>query len=235
MTRIAGLDISQDGLDETQSALDESFPDTKFLSIRANVTSEDSVSQAIGKVVAQYGSIHYAVNTAGIGRPLGGTHETQFNKYEEVMSTNIGGVFLCQKYELQQMLKQAPREVNPFVPSVTERGSIVNISSILGLIAMPYLSAYSASKHALLGLTKVDALQYAKEGVRVNVVCPGFVDTPLLAPSIRKGLASTIDRIPQGRLAFPNEVAEVVCFLAGGGACHVTGVVLPVDGGFTAA
>jgi NAD(P)-dependent dehydrogenase (short-subunit alcohol dehydrogenase family) len=117
--------------------------------------------------------------------------------------------------------------------SILERGSIVNVSSILGFMAMPHLGIYNSSKHAILGLTRTDAIDYAKEGIRINAVAPGFIDTPLLLDETRKALKTTIDRIPQGRLASADEVADSICFLASGLATHITGVTLPVDGGMT--
>lgn len=231
MTRIAGLDISSKGLQETASALSKSHPTIKFLPITADLTSEPAVKSAIAQVVAEFGAIHYAANNAGIGRPFGPTSETNVEDFDLVTNVNTKGVWLCEKYELKQMLKQEPRQVNKNVPSVLERGSIVVTSSTLGLRAMPNLSVYNMSKHAVLGLTRTDAIDYARKGVRVNAVCPGFVDTPLLLDSTKKALASTIDRIPQGRLASPEEVADSVCFLASGLSSHITGVALPVDGG----
>lgn len=153
--------------------------------------------------------------------------------FDRVMAINFRGVWLCEKYELRYMQKQEPRVVNSINNSVLERGSIINVSSILGFMAMPNLGIYNSSKHAILGLTKTDAIDYAKEGIRINAVAPGFIDTPLLLEETRAALKSTINRIPQGRLASPEEVADTICFLASGMATHITGVTLPVDGGMT--
>jgi NAD(P)-dependent dehydrogenase (short-subunit alcohol dehydrogenase family) len=231
VTRIAGLDVSSKGLQETASVLSKSYPAIKFLPITADLTSESAVKGAVARTVAEFGAIHYAANNAGIGRPFGPTSETDTEDFDRVTDVNTKGVWLCEKYELEQMLKQEPRQVNENVPGVLERGSIVVTSSTLGLRAMPNLSVYNMTKHAVLGLTRTDAIDYARRGIRVNAVCPGFVDTPLLIDSTKKALASTIDRIPQGRLANPEEVADSVCFLASGLSSHITGVALPVDGG----
>lgn len=232
VTKIAGLDVSSQGLQETASVLAAAYPDVQFLPISADLTSETAVASAVAQVVSKFGGIQYAANNAGIGRPYGPTDETDTKDYDSVMEVNVKGVWLCEKYELAQMVKQEPRQVNPAVPAILERGSIVNTASTLALRAMPNLSVYNTSKHAVLGLTRTDAVDYARKGVRVNAVCPGFVDTPLLLDSTKKALASTIDRIPQGRLAMPEEVADSVCFLASGLASHITGVALPVDGGW---
>lgn len=99
---------------------------------------------------------------------------------------------------------------------------------------MPHLSAYPSSKHAIVGLTKCDALDYAKEGIRVNAVAPGFIDTPLLLEETRKALKAVIERVPHGRLASLEEIADAICFLCSGFALRITGITLPVDGGLTA-
>ena len=237
MTKIAGLDINNETLEGTASALSQAHPGVEFLSLVADLTSETAVADAISQVVSEFGEIRYAVNNAGIGQPLLPTGETDTKDFDRVMTINFKGVWLCEKYELKQMVKQDSRKVNLTVSSAAaaqERGSIVNVSSVLGYLAMSNLGIYNSSKHAILGLTRSDALDYARKGVRVNAVCPGFIDTPLLLESTRKALAGTIDRIPQGRLAMPEEVADSVCFLASGLATHLTGVALPVDGGFTA-
>ncbi|EXJ84863.1 hypothetical protein A1O3_05538 [Capronia epimyces CBS 606.96] len=233
VTKIAGVDINSKGLEETAALLSRTYPEVEFLAVTADLTSETAVREAVQQVVGKFGAIHYAANNAGIGRPFGLTGETNADDYDRVMQVNVKGVWLCEKYELEQMVKQAPRTVGSGA-GVPERGAIVNTASILGLLAMPLLGVYNTSKHAVLGLTRTDAIDYARKGVRVNAICPGFVDTPLLLDSTKKALASTIDRTPQGRLAQPEEVADAVCFLASGLASHITGVALPVDGGFTA-
>lgn len=207
--------------------------------IVADLTVEEAVRAAINQVVQKFGAIHYAINNAGVGQPLVPTGEANPADFDRVMNINFKGVWLCEKYELLEMVKQVERPVSASVSSLAtvrcERGSIVNVSSVLGYLAMKNLAIYNSSKHAILGLTKSDALDYATRGIRVNSVCPGFIDTPLLLDQTRKMLATTIDRIPQGRLAMPEEVADSICFLLSGLATHLTGVCLPVDGGYTAA
>ncbi|RFU25146.1 hypothetical protein B7463_g11191, partial [Scytalidium lignicola] len=231
--KIAGLDINPTALDGTASALNAVNPDVEFLAITADLTSEEAVASAIETVVSKFGAIHYAINNAGVGQLLLPTGETETKDFDRVMSINFKGVWVCEKYELEQMIKQEPRTISSS-GSISERGAIINVSSVLGYMAMPNLGIYNSSKHAILGLMRSDALDYARKGIRVNAVCPGFIDTPLLLEETRKALRTTIDRIPQGRLALPEEVADSICFLASGLASHVTGVALPVDGGFTA-
>lgn len=226
--------MNASALNETKTKLAETFPEVHFLPIQADLASEQSTTQAFSDIIREFGSIDYAVNNAGIGQKLAPSGDTALAEFDKVMSVNFRGLWLCEKLELAQMEKQEPREVNPLNAAATERGSIVNISSVLGFMAMPHLGVYNSSKHAILGLTRTDAIDYAKKGVRVNAVAPGFIDTPLLVESTRVALKTTIDRIPQGRLASPEEVADAVCFLVSGMATHLTGVTLPVDGGFTA-
>jgi NAD(P)-dependent dehydrogenase (short-subunit alcohol dehydrogenase family) len=233
VTRIAGLDVHEGALEETRSALFQVRPEVEFLPIQADLTNEDSVSNAMTDLWTKFGRVDYAVNNAGVGQPLAPSGCTTVADFDRVMGINFRGVWLYEKYELQNMQKQEPRVVNSTSKSFLERGSIINVSSILGFMAMPHLGIYNSSKHAILGLTKTDAIDYAKDGIRINAVAPGFIDTPLLLEETRTALKSTINRIPQGRLASPEEVADTICFLASGMATHITGVTLPVDGGMT--
>lgn len=233
MRRIAGLDVHEEFLKETESSLFEAHPEVEFLPVQADLMNEKSVSDAIASVWAHFGRVDYAINNAGVGQPLENTGNTAIGDFDKVMAINFRGLWLCEKYELQYMQKQKHRTVHPINKSILERGSIVNVSSVLGFMAMPHLGIYNSSMHAILGLTRTDAIDYANEGIRINAVAPGFIDTPLLLDETRKSLKTTIDRIPQRRLASPEEVADAICLLSSGIATHITGVTLPVDGGLT--
>jgi NAD(P)-dependent dehydrogenase (short-subunit alcohol dehydrogenase family) len=164
VTRISGLDISENALDETASVLLKAFPDVVFHKLVADLTREEEVQKAIQETVLKFGCIDYAVNNAGIGQPLKPTSETNIADFDKVMAVNVRGVFLCEKYELLQMQKQEPRNSvtspSTAISPVSNRsplgvsgarpaskGVIVNVSSILGFLSMPTLSLYNASKH----------------------------------------------------------------------------------------
>ena len=136
---------------------------------------------------------------------------------------NLTGVWLCMKYELEQMLHQGG-------------GAIVNTASVAGLLGLPYGSAYVASKHGVVGLTKTAALEYAQQGIRVNCVCPGYIQTPMTAQGMNdpEQMARIIAREPIGRVGQPEEVAEAVVWLCSDAASFVTGHTMTVDGGYVA-
>jgi NAD(P)-dependent dehydrogenase (short-subunit alcohol dehydrogenase family) len=193
----------------------------------ADVHHEADVRHAVHIAAGETERLDVAVNSAGVD---GGNDSHPLIDYpvetlELMLSTNVRGMFLSMKYELEIMSKQG-------------FGSIVNISSGAGLTGVPGYSGYVASKHAEIGLTKSAALDYADRGVRVNAVCPGLVNTPLIAdmmsenPSMHERLVASH---PLGRIAEPEEVADAIVWLATSRSSYVTGVALPVDGGYLAA
>jgi NAD(P)-dependent dehydrogenase (short-subunit alcohol dehydrogenase family) len=192
---------------------------------QVNVTVADQVAGLMEKIVRDYGRLDCTVNSAGLVGEVGRTADCTEANWDRVIGVNLKGVWLCMKYEIEQMLKQ-------------KGGSIVNVASVAGLVGMASgAPAYVASKHAVVGLTKAAALEYARENIRVNAVCPGFIRTPLLAR-----LAGTETRAetqfgarqPVGRLGTPEEVAASVLWLSSSAASLVTGQAMAVDGGYTA-
>lgn len=192
--------------------------------IPADVTNAAAVRGLIQETTSRYGRMDIAVNSAGIfGRiaPLDGQEPEDFDR---VINVNLRGVFLCMKYEIEAMRR------NGF-------GVIVNIASVQGLVSGAGAALYSASKHGVIGLTKGAALDCAREGIRINAVCPGTIETPLAQKHYaERGLPMPNDtpRIPIGRVGQPDEVAQVVLFLCSSGSTYVTGTTLAVDGAITA-
>ncbi|WP_020652464.1 SDR family oxidoreductase [Massilia niastensis] len=196
----------------------------KALFVQSNVTRAADVEALVEKTVNYYGRLDYAVNNAAVeeeGQPLADAEDDQFDR---IMGVNVKGVWLCMKYQLRQMLKQGS-------------GAIVNMASVSGLVAAPNRAIYGASKHAVVGLTKSAAAEYARDGIRVNALCPSAVRTPMLArmverdPGTEKRLESAQ---PMGRVAEPVEIANAALWLCSDQASYVNGHELVVDGGFTA-
>ncbi|MGH3118802.1 MAG: SDR family oxidoreductase, partial [Gaiellales bacterium] len=163
-------------------------------------------------------------NNAGIMVPPSDAADENLEAFERVNSVNLRGVWACMKHELTQMRAQGS-------------GAIVNCSSLGGLVGLPGRAAYHASKHGVLGLTKSAALEYAPRGVRINAICPGTIETPMVAGMVSSGeleIDAAVANQPIGRLGQPEEIAAAVMWLCSPGASFVVGVALPVDGGYTA-
>jgi NAD(P)-dependent dehydrogenase (short-subunit alcohol dehydrogenase family) len=197
----------------------------KALFVKTNVTVAAEVDALIDKAVSHYGRVDVAVNNAGIedeSLPLG---EGDDEQYDRIMNVNVKGVWLCMKSQLRQMLKQEGG------------GTICNVADAGGLVAAPNRAIYSASKHAVVGLTKTAAVEYAKSGIRVNSLCPGAVKTPMLARMLERepGRDKKLKAAhPMGRIAEPAEIAGAALWLCSEQASFVTGHQLAIDGGLTA-
>lgn len=191
-----------------------------------DVTDEEAVRAAVVIAIGDTGRLDFAVNSAGIdgGNFQFDTVEYPNDTFEDMMATNVRGMFYSMKHELAQMKIQG-------------HGSLVNISSSAGIIGNPGYVGYCASKSAEIGLTKSAALDYAKQRIRVNAVCPALVNTPLIADMAEENpeWRATLDSLhPIGRIAEPSEIADVVVWLCSDKSSFVTGIALPVDGGYTA-
>jgi NAD(P)-dependent dehydrogenase (short-subunit alcohol dehydrogenase family) len=188
---------------------------------KTDVSKSADVKRLVDKAVAGFGRLDAAFNNAGIDGEQVPLHEQDIDKAGVLFDVNIKGVFYSMKYEIEQMLK-------------TGGGSIVNTSSIFGLNGYPGWSLYVATKHAITGMTKAAALDYAKRNVRVNAVGPGPVETPLLQKGTGGDPHSYAAFVPMGRIGQPDEIADAVVWLLSDEARYVTGHTLPVDGGVCA-
>ena len=194
--------------------------------IKADVSKEADVQGLVQHTLSAYGRLDAAFNNAGIEGEVGKpTHEQSVENYRAVIDTNVLGVLLAMKFEIAAMLK-------------TGGGAIVNNASVGGLIGFPGVSVYVASKHAVMGLTKTAALEYAKQGIRVNAVSPGGIETPMLQRFTGGSGTDVFNQLagmhPIGRLGRPEEIAEAVLWLCSEKASFVTGISLTADGGWTA-
>lgn len=216
-------DINENGGNETVELIKKNNGNAIF--IKCNVAKYEEVENLIQKTVQQFGSIDVAVNNAGIGgRALKKTAEHTFDDWDNVIAVNQTGVFYCMKLELQQMLKQGS-------------GSIINIASIAGLRGLSNNLAYVASKHAVVGMTKTAAVEYARKNIRINAVCPVFTHSALFQQLLdsKEGLGDKLKMgIPLGRFGQPEEIGEAILWLSSEKSKFITGHSLPVDGGMMA-
>ena len=195
----------------------------KALGVRCDVTEDSQVAAMIDRTVAEFGRLDAAFNNAGIMTPATELADVSREVFDRVTAINLRGVWSCMKYELLQMRQQGS-------------GAIVNNSSIGGLIGIAGRAAYHATKHGVIGLTKSAALEYAAGGIRINAVCPGTIDTPMVAAMLAKepdAMKDVLRDLPIGRLGRPEEIADAVLWLCSPGAGFVIGHALVIDGGYT--
>ncbi|MEH2452615.1 SDR family oxidoreductase [Nostoc sp.] len=200
---------------------------SEALFVKTDVAQVSQVEALVSKTVETYGRLDFAFNNAGINGGNAPLHEQSLEQFDQLMAINVRGLFLCMKFEIVQMLR-------------TGGGVIINNSSVGGLVAVPRLGPYDASKHAVMGLTKSAALDYAKLGIRINAVNPGLIDTDMTSSFAETmGDAETASQqlasmVPMGRVGKPEEIASTVVFLCSEAASYITGQSLVVDGGYVA-
>ena len=215
---VAILDRSADALEEVKSAVESGGGEV--LTVVCDVSSPDQVEDAVEQVVHRFGRLHVALNNAGVENKAAPVHEIDLAEWDRILNINLRGTFVCMKHELAQMVKQGG-------------GVIVNTSSGAGIRGVAGGAAYAASKHAIIGLTRSAALDYAKQNIRVNAVLPGNIETPMMDRFTGGDIQKAIDLEPVGRLGKPEEIAEAVLWMASDLGGFVTGAATVIDGGWS--
>lgn len=211
-------------LDAAQRVADEiTAADGTAVAIQGDTANAEDSRKAVEFAVETYGKLNYAFNNAGIGGPAAPTGELDIDGWDTVVGINLNGVAYGLRYQIPAILEAGAGE-----------GAIVNMASIHGTVAAPGNSAYTATKHAVVGLTKNAAAEYGPAGLRINAVGPGYIDTPLLAGAPAEMKEGLVAKHPLGRLGRSEEIAKVVRFLLSDDASFVTGAYYLIDGGYTA-
>lgn len=218
---VVAADVAEEGNAETARMIEKLGG--RALAVRCDVTRADDVKAALDRMVEAFGQLDFAFNNAGIEHPVIPTADITEAQWDRITDINLRGVFLCMKYQLPLLLRQGG-------------GAIVNTSSGAGVKGIAGQAAYCAAKFGLIGLTKAAALDYAGSNIRVNAICPGFVDTPMMerfTGGTAEGRQKVIDSEPVGRAATPEEIAAAVLWLCSDAAAFVVGHALVMDGGQT--
>lgn len=216
--------VIADWIEEPSTLKEVQATGASAIFIKCDVSKTSDVKAMVDEAAKTFGKIDFAVNNAGVEGATANTHECTEENWDKTININLKGVWLCMKQEIIYMLKHG-------------QGAIVNTASVAGLIGFPGLPAYVVSKHGIVGLTKTAALEYAKQGIRINAVCPGVIKTEMIDRITGKD--KTVEKQyenmePVGRMGTPDEVAETIVWLCSDVASFVTGTALPVDGGWIA-
>ena len=219
----AGASVALWDIDHTACADFSSSASTRSIALEVDVSNSISVKNAMTDSIEALGKIDGAFNNAGIGidtLPLEAVEEADFDR---IVSVNMKGVWLCMKNQLTYM-------------KTNGGGAIVNNASVAGLVGLAMQATYSGTKHAVIGMTKAAAMEAAASRVRINAICPGATDTPILAHLLEAGISEDVlaEMAAQKRLARPEEIAAAACWLLSDAASYVIGTAMPVDGGWTA-
>lgn len=214
------VDLNEAGGRETAAGIRDAGGECAFIS--CNVAEDESVAQAVEQAVATYGRLDAAFNAAGIDGEVGKmTADCSIDNWHRIIGVNLTGVWHCLRHQIPQMLK-------------TGGGAIVNCASTAGIRGAAFCGAYSASKHGVVGLTKAAALEYASQGIRINAVCPGMINTPMTQKEgMNELISALVGQSPLQRIGQPEEIAAAVLWLCGDDASFVHGQAIPVDGAIT--
>ncbi|KAI0182153.1 NAD(P)-binding protein [Hypoxylon sp. FL1284] len=217
-------------LASTRAAIEAARPGAEVVAREGDVSSEAFASGLAAAAGAAFGRVDYAVACAGVLGAALRSHETAVAEFDRVAGVNWRGAWLTSRAALAQMLRQEPLAAHPGV-----RGAVVNIASQLGIVGRPAAATYCASKAAVINMTRSDAIDYSRDGIRVNCVCPGVIETPMTtgSPEVTERLRPAIDIAPMRRMGTPEEVADAVLFLCSNQASFIQGHALVVDGGYT--
>jgi len=193
------------------------------LAVPCDVRNDGMIAAAVAYTAAHFGTLDIAINAAGVGGAEVRTAEYPVDVWDAVIDINLTGVWRCMRHELPVMLAAG-------------RGTIVNVASVAGLGGFPRHSAYAASKHGVVGLTRTAALEYGRKGIRINALCPGFTRTPMVQSMLDAGLPESelTARVPLGRLGTAEEMADTVLYLCSAASAFMVGHALAIDGGLTA-
>ena len=205
-----------DDVDEIAKSLN-----SEAIGIKTDVSNEKEVKNCVNQVIEKFGHVDMLVANAGIGGGPNKPHEVSLDEWNKVVAVNQTGIYLFNKYVIAEMLK-------------TGGGSIVNTSSMYGLVGSNTSFAYSATKGAINQMTRSEALVYARDGIRINAVAPGYVDTPILAEVPKEYKDAMANSLPVGRLGEDVEIANLISYLLSDDASFITGAIVPIDGGYTA-
>ncbi len=216
--RVAILDRTENALAETAQAVHDAGGEVVV--VACDISRPDQVEAAIGRVVETFGRLDIAFNNAGVENKASPVHEIGLDEWDRILDINLRGTFACMKHELAQMVRQGS-------------GVVVNTSSGAGIRGVAGGAAYAASKHAIIGLTRSAALDYARLGIRVNAVLPGNIETPMMDRFTGGDIQKAIDLEPVGRLGQPEEIAEAVLWMCSDRGGFVTGAATVIDGGWS--
>ncbi|KAL2419534.1 Short-chain dehydrogenase srdC [Exophiala dermatitidis] len=235
---IALVDVNKDALESVKAEVEQTRTnkDSRVEIYVLDVTDEDQVNKTVTSVATTFGRLDYVVNAAGIAmKHPGGAAFCETKDWQRIMAINLTGTFFVLRAAAQIMLKQEPIK-SSIDGRPLQRGSIVNFGSIQAVVGIPLSTAYTVTKHGVLGLTKTASEDYAKDGLRINAICPGYTETPMTtkSPLVLQAMMERIETaVPMQRMGKPEEIADGVIYLAGGRSSFVTGTSLFVDGGYT--